>query len=335
MQASLKPFRIGHLRVEFPVVLAALAGYSDLAYRRICRRLGAPYCTTEMMLDKSVLVYGKLSSRLLRLGDDEHPIAGQLIGSEPETMARAAGLLEETGFDVIDINFACPVSKVLSRRRGGYLIRRPDRAIEIVRAVIASTKRPVTIKLRRKFAAADGEDSFWRIAGGAFEAGAAGICVHARTVEQKYAGKADWDFLARVKAAFARRTIIGSGDVFEPSDALAMLELTGVDAVAVARGALGNPWFFSQARDLAAGRQPRPVSIRRQRELLAEHFQAACELYGPRTAPKVMRKFGARYARLHPSPRAVRMAFVSVKRPSDWQKVLEDFYGDGEDITRP
>jgi nifR3 family TIM-barrel protein len=318
--------------VELPVVLAAVAGYTDLAYRRICRRYGASYCTTEMLLDKSVLAGGPLRQRLPLIARDEHPIAAQLTGSEPATMAGAAARLEAMGFDVIDLNFACPVRKVLSRRRGGYGLRRPRRTLKIVRAVLAATNRPVTLKLRRKFTAAETDRNFWQIAEGAFEAGVSAICVHARSVEQKYAGRADWDFLARVKAAFAGKTIIGSGDVLRPADALAMLERTCVDAAAVARGALGNPWFFRQVRDLAAGRAAHRPTVREQRELLRRHFQAACELYGPTRAPKIMRKFGARYARMHPAARAVRAAFVAVKNRADWKKVLDEFYRDGQDI---
>jgi nifR3 family TIM-barrel protein len=333
MSCSLKPFHIGAIRIEHPVVLAALSGYSDLAYRRICRQHGAEYCTTEMLLDKSVLVKGKLRQRLLRIGHDEHPVAGQLIGNDSRTMAEAAAVLCETGFDVVDLNFACPVRKALSRRRGGYLLQQPSCALEIVCAVVAASVRPVTLKLRRKFKTADGEDNFWRIAEGAFEAGAAAICVHARSVEEKYAGKADWGFIERVKARFPHSTIIGSGDVLEPADALAMLDRTGVDAVAVARGALGNPWFFRQVRELADGREPHRPGIDEQRELLSTHFAAACELYGPVTGPKIMRKFGVKYARTHPSPRAARAAFVKVKTPADWQKALDEFYGDGQDMA--
>ena len=332
MDGALKPFCIGQIRVEFPVILAPLAGYTDLAYRRICRQLGWPYCTTEMMLDKSVLAHGKLQRRVLQLGDDEHPIAGQLIGNDSDTMARAAAVLQAVGFDVIDLNFACPVRKALARRRGGYLLQEPRRALDIVRGVLAAVDRPVTVKLRRTFKSGDTDDNFWRIIEGAFEAGAAAVCVHSRSVEQKYAGKADWGFLAEVKRRLPDRTIIGSGDVLKPAEALDMLQQTGVDAVAVARGALGNPWFFRQVQDLLARRQPYHPPIAEQRELLLRHYEAACRLYGQPDAPKIMRKFGARYARMHPSPRQVRTAFIAIKHPGDWRKVLDEYYRDGQDM---
>jgi len=326
MPVTLKPFQIGRIRIDFPVVLAALAGYSDLAYRLLCRRLGAEYCTTEMMLDRMTLHRGKLRVRLLRLTDEDHPVAGQIVGNDPAEMAAAAGVLGEIGFDVVDVNFACPVRKALTRRRGGHLMSDPASAVGIARAVIAASEKPVTLKLRQKYANADDEDAFWRIAEGAFDAGAAGICLHARSVEQKYYGPADWAFLAEAKRHFHDKTVIGSGDVLKPADALAMLDQTGVDAVTVARGCLGNPWFFRQVKDLAADREPYRPGLGEQREVLLRHFAGSCELYGPVRGPKHMRKFGIKYARLHPQSKAVRMAFVDVKRAEHWHAVVEKFY---------
>ena len=330
MTLELKPFSIGGVKIEFPVVLAALAGYSDPPFRMVARSLGAPYCATEMLLDKSLLSKGKAQRRMTHLSEDDHPIAGQIIGGEPHVVADAAALLCRSGFDVIDLNFACPVRKTLARRRGGYLMKDPDRAVRIVRAVMAAVDRPVTLKLRRAFRENDtGCDAFWRIAAESFDAGVAAICLHGRSVEAKYTGPADWDFLAAAKRRFAGCTIVGSGDVLCPADALRMMAETGVDAVAVARGALGNPWFFRQVRDLVASRELYRPGIDEQGRLLAWHFEQACELYGEARGSKIMRKFGIKYARNHGSPRDVRAAFVAVKRPEDWRRVLEEFYGPG------
>jgi len=325
----LKPLKIGGVGADFPVVLASLAGYSDLAYRLVCRSLSAPYAATEAMLDKLLLQEGKLLDRLVRLDGSDHPVAGQIMGSEPAVMARAAARLSRMGFDVIDLNFACPVRKVLARKRGGYLMAHPDRALQIVRAVIeAVPDRPVTVKLRRAFHE-NGEDqtAFWEIAGGAFEAGAAGLCVHARSVELKYRGRADWSFLARVKREFPDRTIIGSGDVHSAADALRMIDETGVDGVAAARGAIGNPWIFRQAREIAAGREPVKPGLEEQKEVIALHFRVASDLYGERRALKIIRNFGIYYARLHPRPGEVRAAVLAVRSALDWREWLEAFYG--------
>ncbi|MGA2586931.1 MAG: tRNA-dihydrouridine synthase [Candidatus Aminicenantales bacterium] len=324
----LKPLRIGRMLIDFPVVLASLASYSDLPYRLICRSCSASYAATEAMLDRQMLVEGKLRAKLVKIDDADHPVAGQIIGSDPAIMARAAGVLRDMGFDVIDLNFACPVKKVLARKRGGYLMDRPGLALEIVRAVLdAVPDRPVTLKLRRSFRETDKtNEAFWAIARGAFEAGAAGISVHARSVEQKYRGQADWKFLSKVKLEFPGWTIIGSGDVLTALDALRMLEQTGVDGVLAARGALGNPWLFRQARDIAAGRKPFEPDLAEQRELISRHYQLACDTYGPKRGLKIMRNFGIHYARMHPRPAEVRRAFIGVATETDWRTLMETRY---------
>jgi len=325
---ALPALRLGSLDLDFPVVLAALAGYSDLPYRLVCRSCGAPFATSEVMLDRFLLSEGRRRRRLGRLDPADHPVGGQIMGDDPAVMAEAAVVLKEMGFDAVDLNFACPVRKVLSRRRGGFLMSMPERAVEIVRAVRrAVPDRPLMIKLRRSFSAGDsGREGFWAIARGAFEAGADAICVHARSVEQKYSGPADWTFLAEVKRAFPGRTVIGSGDVVDAPAALRMMAETGVDGAAAARGAVGNPWIFRQARDLAAGRPPFRPSLGDQRELLFRHFEMAREFYGPRRAVGVMRHFGIGYAKLHAHPKRVRMAFVEVKSAEDWRGVLDAHY---------
>lgn len=322
--------RIGAVGLDFPVGLGALAGYSDLPYRLVCRSLGAPYCITEAMLDRQVLLEGKLRKRLVRLDPADHPVAGQIMGVEPETMAEAARSLDRMGFDVVDLNFACPVRKVVSHKRGGALMNDPGRALATVRAVLEAVPgRPVTLKLRRSFRTDDpARENFWTIARGAFEAGAAAIAVHARSVEQKYAGRADWGFLAEVKREFAGRTVLGSGDVTHPADALRMMAETGVDGVLAARGAIGNPWFFAQARDLADGRPERRPSLAEQREVIYRHYRLACEAYDPRRGLKILRHFSLQYAKMHPRRTELRNALVKVRTEAEWTAVIDAFYAE-------
>lgn len=329
MEKLLSPFYIGDVKVEFPVILAALAGYSDLPFREICRKLGAPFCATEMMLDKSVLVGGKLTNRLAATNKDDHPVAGQLIGNDPQTMSQAAKTLDKRGFDVIDINFACPVRKALARHRGGFMMKCPDEIIEITKRVIEVVNRPVTLKLRKSFYQDDETcDDFWKIAQGVFDAGAAGICVHGRSVQSKYTGPADWEFLKKVKDHFRNKLVMGSGDVKTPRHAIDMLNQTGVDAVTAARGAMGNPWFFKQYMALAAGREISKPSLSEQREIMTEQFNKIIEFYGPRRGPMIMRKSSIRYATMHPFPKKMRIAFVAVQNEADWHKVLEEHYSE-------
>ena len=323
------PLRIGDVAIDFPVGLGALAGYSDLPYRLLCRSLGAPYCITEAMLDRQVLLEGKLRKRLIRLDPADHPVAGQIMGIEPETMAEAARSLDRMGFDIIDLNFACPVKKVVSHKRGGALMKDPARALATVRAVLEAVPgRPVTLKLRRSFRTSDtANEDFWAIARGAFEAGAAAIAVHARSVEQKYTGRADWGFLAEVKREFPDRTILGSGDVTGPAESLRMLAETGVDGVLAARGAIGNPWFFAQTRDLAAGQPPRQPHLDEQREVIYRHFRLASEAYDPRRGLKMLRHFSLQYAKMHPRRTDLRNALVPVRTEEEWRAVIDAFYG--------
>lgn len=328
MAESFRALKIGAVAVDFPVVLAALAGYTDISYRLICRELSAPFCATGAMLDTHLLHEGKLRQQLTSVHAADHPLAGQLLGREPGTMAAAAAVLGEAEYDVIDLNFACPVKKVLARGRGGYLMSHPDTALEIIKAVRdAVPDKTVTVKLRRAFRDADRtEENFWRIASGAFDAGVAAVCVHARSVEQKYQGRADWEFLARVKQAFPDRTVIGSGDVITADDALRMIRETGVDGATAARGAIGNPWFFRQARDLAAGRPPFQPALADQRELIARHFELTREIYGPRLGVKKMRNFAIHYSRLHPHPAQARKAAAAIASEKAWRGFFDIYY---------
>ncbi|MFP4104748.1 MAG: tRNA dihydrouridine synthase [Phycisphaerae bacterium] len=324
---QIQAMKIGSLTIDFPVVLAPLAGYSDLAYRTIVRRLGCEFCTTEMMLDKCVLVTRRKKNPLIATDDLDHPCGGQLIGNEPKTMAAAAVKLQEMGFDLVDLNFGCPVHKARKRRRGGYMMTQPDRVVAIAEAVVRAVDIPVTVKVRQKFENDENHEAFYRLADGCRDAGADAIIVHARSVEQKYAGQADWDFLREVRSRYPDWTVLGSGDILDPAHALRMLDETGMDAALAARGAIGNPWFFRQAKDLAAGRQPYQPDLAEQKEVLLEHMNLAVELYGPEKGPKIMRKHGIKYARMHPHPKQLRMAFVEVKSPEDWMTVVENYYG--------
>lgn len=325
MTDVLKPVFLGPIRIEMPVVLAPLAGYSDLPYRMICRQLGCAYATTEMMLDRLMTAKGRAQSFLMASCPGDTPLAGQMIGNDPAAMAAGAEVLDRMGFDAVDLNFACPVNKALKRKRGGWLTQYPGEVERLTAAVLAATDRPVTVKIRQKCAAGDGDVGL-EIARRAFDAGAAAVIAHARSVEAKYAGAADWGFLRALRAQHADRLIMGSGDVLTPAAAVAMRVETGVDVVLAARGAVGNPWFFRQVRDVAAGREPYRPSLAEQRAVIEAHFDLACELYGPLRGPRIMRKHAIKYARMHEHPKALRMAFVAVKTPAQFRQVLEQHY---------
>jgi nifR3 family TIM-barrel protein len=330
---SLPCLRLGGVEVGFPVAQAALSGYSDWPMRVIARQLGAPYTLCEVLLDQFVLsvTRGPKARRFLRVGDDDHPCGAQLMGALPEQFPPAALKLVAAGFDVIDLNFACPVKKVLGRNRGGALLGEPARALEIIARVREALPPhvPLSVKLRRGLDdSAESRDRFFAIFEGAWRLGVAAAAIHGRTVRQRYEGRSAWDFVAEAKRLAGPRTVLGSGDLFTAADCLAMLVATGVDGVLAARGAIGNPWIFGQCRALAAGQSPRVPGLHEQRAVIGEHYRLAELHYGPTRCGARMRKFGIKYARLHPQFEAVRAAFVAVACPADWRAVLDRWYAE-------
>lgn len=328
---ELPSLRIGSVPIGFPVVQAALSGYSDGPMRIVARRLGAPYTLAEVMIDKFIL---ELKNRTrtrhhLFIADEEHPVGGQLMGSNPDDFGPAAQKLVSAGFDVIDINFGCPVKTAVGGCRGGYHLSQPEVALEIVARVrdAVPSAIPVTLKMRRGIDdSAESRDRFYRILDGAFARGAAAITVHGRTVEQKYVGPSNWDFLREVKQHAGSRTIIGSGDVFTAQACLDMLTYTGVDGVSAARGAIGNPWIFQQARALVAGHPLPEPSLTEQRRVMVMQCEL-CALNSDASAVNsTMRMFGIKFARLHPQHAEVRIAFATARNLDEWRGVLDRWY---------
>src|SRR6056297_4354690 len=241
---AVRPLVIGDVRIGFPVVQAALSGYSDLPMRVIARRHGASYCICEVMLDQFLLALSKRqkTQHFLDIDPSEHPVGGQLMGAEPEQFSAGALKLVEAGFDIIDVNFGCPVKKVLGRCRGGFHLSQPDVAIEILRRTrdIVPNEIPVTVKMRRGIDdSQQSRDFFFQILDGAIEAGLAAATVHGRTVQQRYVGPSRWEFLSDVvKHVDGRLSVLGSGDLFTAADCWRMIEQTGVNGVTVARGSI-------------------------------------------------------------------------------------------------
>ncbi len=322
---------IGSLKIKMPAIQAALSGFSDRPMRVVARRYGAEFAMAEVVLDEFVTRTGKLRDRLFRIGEDDHPIGGQLMGSRPEQFGEAASDLVEGGYDLVDINFGCPVKKVLGRCRGGFLLSEPENALAIVKSVINAVggRRPVTLKMRRGFDdSADSERNFFAILDGAFSLGAAAVTVHGRTVKQRYIGPSNWEFLARVKRHVGARTILGSGDLFTASAVVRMMGETGVDGVTVARGAIGNPFIFRECRALLEGCPIAPPSVAEQREAIEFHFAETLRLYDSVRAGAIFRKFGIAYADLHPLRADVRQAFIDTKDTESLRGVLDLWYDD-------
>ena len=322
--------RIGSLTFEHPVLQAALSGYSDLPMRRIARLHGAVGTMNEVILDRVALSRGRKQRRILELAPDDHPIGGQLMGAEPEQVATAAALMAESGYDWVDINFGCPVRKVLRRRRGGYLLREPERAVAITQAVVEAVagRCPVGVKLRRGYDdTTESVANVLRIVDGVFELGVDVVTVHPRTVEQSYLGRADWDVLTEVKRRVGDRVVLGSGDLFTAEDVVRMMEQTGVDGVMLARGCIGNPWLFGRCHAVLSGGPPPPMpTLLEQGRTIATHLGWMLDHYDRRRACVRMRKFGIAYSRLHPQYVLVRDALKAALSVDQWVALVGQWY---------
>ncbi len=326
---------IGRHQFDVPFAQAALSGYSDLPMRRMARKYGAAYTLNEVVLDRLVTQRGKKSKKILRVADDDHPVGGQLLGADPDDFAPAAEAMADAGYDIIDINFGCPVKKVLGRCRGGFLLSTPNEALQIVQRVYdaVGATHPVTVKMRRGFDdSAEARDSFFAILDGAFDIGVSAVTVHARTVTQRYVGPSNWRYLAEVKQRVGDRVILGSGDLFSATACIAMMRETGVDGVTIARGAIGNPWIFEECRALWRGEPlPPPPTIQAQGDAIAEHWREVAAAYGDRHGARFMRKFAIKYVEHHPLAKDVRRAFVEAMTADDLHAVLDTWYDPTKD----
>jgi tRNA-dihydrouridine synthase B len=332
------PLAIGRVAIGLPAVQAALSGYSDLAMRTVAREHGAPYALNEVVLDALVLQKGKLQRRILAIPEHDHPVAGQLMGSEPATFGAAARELVRAGYDVVDINFGCPVNKVLGRHRGGWLLQDPDTALAMVDAVLQAVggDAPVTVKMRRgSDESPAAEARFWTILEGAIARGVAAITLHPRTVAQKYVGPSRWPFLARVKQHVGAFTLLGSGDLFSPFDVVAMLQQTGVDGVTIARGCIGNPFVFAQVQELLAGRPALRPTGAMQRAAMRRHWQLAVPFYGDaRRALPHVRMHVIKYGQYHRDPVWARERLVTMRGPEQLEPLVDEVFADRFDEGR-
>ena len=237
--------KIGNIEVG-PLVLGPMAGVTDMPFRILCKEQGADLIYTEMVSAKGIHYNNTNTKDMLLVDDRERPTVLQLFGSEPDIMAETARRIEERNFDIFDINMGCPVPKVVNNGEGSAMMKNVKLAAEVVSAIVKAVKKPVTVKIRKGFAAGDANAP--EFAKAMEEAGASAIAVHGRTREQYYSGKADWDIIAEVKQKVGI-PVIGNGDIFTPQDAERMIKYTGCDAIMVARGARGNPWIFKHIKE--------------------------------------------------------------------------------------
>lgn len=259
--------RIGAVTISHPVTLAPMEEHTSLPFRKMCKQFGASLVCSERIDAIDLARNDKRAKKLLTTVPGEKPAAGQISGHEPEIMATAAKVVEQQGFDLVDLNFECPIRRLVNRGEGGALLADPPRVARIVAAVVKAVSIPVTLKIRSGPDAA--QETAVDVARLAEEAGAAAVDVHARSVQQAYVGPADWSVVTRVRQAVTI-PVMGSGSIREAGDAVRFLQETQAHAVAIGRGCLGNPWIFSQARALLQGgtQIPSPTPAERGRAVL-------------------------------------------------------------------
>ena len=313
--------KIGNVELENNLILAPMAGVTDLPYRLICRSMGCGMVVTEMVSAKAILYKNKNTKTLLEVLPQERPAAVQLFGSDPDILGEIAAQIEDGPYDMIDFNMGCPVPKIVGNGEGSALMREPKKVEQILSSMVRHVKKPVTVKFRKGFN--DTSVNAVEIAKIAESCGVAAVAVHGRTREQYYSGKADWEIIRQVKEA-VKIPVIGNGDVFQPEDAEAMLEQTGCDGVMIGRGAKGNPWIFSRTQHyLETGEIPPGPSVAEIRDMILHHGSLLSQYKGEKMAMREMRKHMAWYTAGLPHSAALRNEINQIETLDEMKQLLE------------
>lgn len=313
---------IGGVALDSPLILAPMAGVTDLPFRLLCKEQGCSLVYTEMVSAKAILYKNKNTRALLEVEEEEHPVAVQLFGSDPAVMAEIAAQVEEGPFEIIDVNMGCPVPKIVKNGEGSALMRNPKLAEKILTAMVKATKKPVTVKFRKGFE--NGDSAAVEFAKMAEASGVAAVAVHGRTREQYYSGKADWNIIRQVKDAVSV-PVIGNGDIFEPEDAVRMMEETGCDGVMIARGAKGNPWIFGRTKGLMeTGITPPKPSGGEIRDMILRHGRMLSECKGEKAGIREMRSHMAWYTSGLPNSASLRNDMNQAETYEDMEKLLQE-----------
>lgn len=317
----MKELQIGNVKLKNPLVLAPMAGVTDMPFRILCKEQGVGLICMEMVSAKAVLYKNKNTETLLTTSPEERPVSLQLFGSDPDIVSQIAAQIEERPFDILDINMGCPVPKVVNNGEGSALMKNPALIRELVSKTVKAIKKPVTVKSRKGFD--DAHVNAVEIAKIIEDCGAAAIAVHGRTREQYYSGKADWDIIRQVKEAVSI-PVIGNGDADTPKKVRQMMEQTGCDGVMIGRGAQGNPWIFSQTLHyLETGELPDMPSKEEVKQTMLRHARMQLDFKGNYTGIREMRKHVAWYTAGFPQSAKLRAAINEIETYEELEKLLE------------
>ena len=318
----MRTLTIGNVVLDNPYVLAPMAGVTDLPFRLLCREQGVGLLCMEMVSAKAIQYNNKNTKALLEIHPEEPPVSLQLFGSEPDVISEIAKQIEELPFSILDINMGCPVPKIVKNGEGSALMKNPKLVHEIVSKTVKAIQKPVTVKIRKGFD--DSCINAVEIAKIIEDAGAKAVAVHARTREQFYSGKADWDIIRQVKEAVSI-PVIGNGDVTSGADAIAMKEQTGCDGVMIGRGAQGNPWIFSELIEYErTGKMPERPSLEELKQMIYRHAKLQLEYKGEYLGIREMRKHVSWYTTGLPNSARLRGAINAVESFEELGELLEN-----------
>lgn len=320
----IKKLKIGNVELENNILLAPMAGVTDLSFRKICKKYGNPGLVyTEMISSKGLYYNDNKTEQFLQLNEEKHPIAIQIFGSDPKIMRQATKIVEQYG-DVIDINMGCPAPKVVKNGDGSKLLLDLNLVGEIVKEVVQSTQKPVTVKIRKGW---NNENVVAvEVAKIIEQAGAQAITIHGRTREQYYSGTVDLDIIKQVKEA-VKIPVIGNGDIKNAKDAIRMFEYTGVDGIMIGRGILGEPWNMQNIiNELEGNNQTIEKTPKEKFEIIKEHLELAIEEKGEYVGLREMRKHICWYLKNLPSSGQIRQAVNQLESKEEVIKVLEKYF---------